>query len=742
MLALVYALLWLTAPTSTYAQSCCESATGNLDCEEMSIPDIADLTILVDHLFLTFTPLCCEAEGNVDGSADGVIDIADLQALIENLFISFAETSPCDMERVVTDSTRLAIVRIVAPVADSLLRHSLHFGEDLRDFLSTIPRFEATGYDTATQSVWGRFVDGTLYVAVDNFAPSTDSGMSTLISSASTPPRVSSPPGMASIAKRTNTAPAGLPWSTSVRSLVTLDSTFRPGNEAIETMLQANGYTVVSRDASVDGLLHVGGDGVFYFMTHGGHAHLRYGRETFALETTTLCTESTVAVYHTGLETGSLAIMQVMDRARLTSQLRLAITTDFVIAHWNDFAPNAMVFINTGGILAPQGLSLREILFEKKASACFGWTGPIGADAANFVASFLFDRLLGANEIEPKETPAQRAFDYQHIYQDLVSRALHQYTPGDKTPGTTTFQVDAGPGDFGLLTPSIRRLSIDAHDVMSVTGFCGDNPGAAGRLLVNDTSLPVLSWEPGLIRVQLPDSGLGAVGPVAIEIDPRSNGGATPAIRRSNIVHLTAWEGSMTYTHTDLGTLKYTIDSDIRLRADLHPYRDEPHTVPLLPPVDVVGSLATSADISAAGTHTMTTGDSSITIKWSGGCTVPAAAIESADGQFVAGVFDAQNYLLNLRLSMNGADSCITATTLLNSGDSTHRFLTATIDSTIYDDKPGLIFHLPLEVNWDIQSGIRQSIVPSLVDPSKSMSIRLQWNTLSAQYPPHPDAPR
>jgi len=70
---------------------CCIGTTGNVD--YMDGVDIADLTLLIDHLFINFPSLPCPDEGNVD--ADGGIDIADLTYLIDHLFINFPDLPDC-----------------------------------------------------------------------------------------------------------------------------------------------------------------------------------------------------------------------------------------------------------------------------------------------------------------------------------------------------------------------------------------------------------------------------------------------------------------------------------------------------------------------------------------------------------------------------------------------------------------------------------------------------------------------
>lgn len=74
--------------------TCCTGTTGNVDCDGIKSVDIADLTVLVDHLFISFDELCCEAEA--DMVSDSSVDIADLTALVDHLFISFAPLAGCE----------------------------------------------------------------------------------------------------------------------------------------------------------------------------------------------------------------------------------------------------------------------------------------------------------------------------------------------------------------------------------------------------------------------------------------------------------------------------------------------------------------------------------------------------------------------------------------------------------------------------------------------------------------------
>lgn len=78
-----------------FTERCCVGSTGNIDGDVADIVDIADLTFLIDHLFINFPVLGYPAEGNVDGDSGDVVDIADLTSLIDHLFINFPPTAVC-----------------------------------------------------------------------------------------------------------------------------------------------------------------------------------------------------------------------------------------------------------------------------------------------------------------------------------------------------------------------------------------------------------------------------------------------------------------------------------------------------------------------------------------------------------------------------------------------------------------------------------------------------------------------
>lgn len=73
---------------------CCNDVLGNVNCGADHAIDIEDLTVLIDHMFISLEALCCLQEADFDFS--DAIDIQDLQIFIDHLFISLNPYPACD----------------------------------------------------------------------------------------------------------------------------------------------------------------------------------------------------------------------------------------------------------------------------------------------------------------------------------------------------------------------------------------------------------------------------------------------------------------------------------------------------------------------------------------------------------------------------------------------------------------------------------------------------------------------
>jgi hypothetical protein len=79
--------------TNVAIGACCVGLAGNVDCDPLNGIDISDLSTLIDNLYISMQPLCCDQSANTDGQPG--VDISDLSALIDYLYISFTPTAPC-----------------------------------------------------------------------------------------------------------------------------------------------------------------------------------------------------------------------------------------------------------------------------------------------------------------------------------------------------------------------------------------------------------------------------------------------------------------------------------------------------------------------------------------------------------------------------------------------------------------------------------------------------------------------
>jgi len=69
--------------------------TGNTDCDTGGKMGLADVTRLIDRVYLSKTALCCEANGNVDGDVDGKLNLGDVTKLIDHIYLSKEPTALC-----------------------------------------------------------------------------------------------------------------------------------------------------------------------------------------------------------------------------------------------------------------------------------------------------------------------------------------------------------------------------------------------------------------------------------------------------------------------------------------------------------------------------------------------------------------------------------------------------------------------------------------------------------------------
>ena len=86
-------------PSMCDVGSCCgmytSGYTGNTNCSIDGKRNLADITTLIDHVYISKQPLCCSENGNVDGDSLNKHNLADITVLIDHVYISKGQTAVC-----------------------------------------------------------------------------------------------------------------------------------------------------------------------------------------------------------------------------------------------------------------------------------------------------------------------------------------------------------------------------------------------------------------------------------------------------------------------------------------------------------------------------------------------------------------------------------------------------------------------------------------------------------------------
>ncbi len=130
---------------------------------------------------------------------------------------------------------------------------------------------------------------------------------------------------------------------------------------------------------------------------------------------------------------------------------------------------------------------------------------------------------------------------------------------------------NSGPGDFGLLRPSIRRVNVnEAKHTLTIEGLFGLPPYQSRKVTI--ACRKIRTNDPIVSGSAFVDSELGAsaYGDVLVTI----NG------LESNSVPVTLWSADATFSVAGPGDLKASVTVNIRLRGDVHDFREEPGKLP------------------------------------------------------------------------------------------------------------------------------------------------------------------
>jgi len=737
--------------------ACCIGIRGDVN-GDGSDNTILDLNYMVNDIFRGGAASACplEADLNSDGTPSTILD---LNFIVNDIFRGGPAPGPC--ETGITPAARIAVADGATHLLDSLYDDPEVY-EKIAAYLNAQPEIDTAAVVYAPITVWAIFTDSVLYFISNNRLPEspskTEPKPAIQIEPVRTVPAVTldlTGNGRLQVPDYARIPNSGLPLSTDAVFLNTLGSTFNPITQTLASWLGARGYGAYTGGETVEDLKTLSDLGVLFFSTHGaaGYFDPNMTDSAYSLWSSTEVTVGNLPTYLGELRTKRLTLhteaINIAPNGAPILQLHYGITSKFITYYWPDFPDNAMVYIDCCGSDGPYAQPLKQAILAKNAGVYFGWTYSVNFDASNLVAQFMIDRLLGANVYQSyKEIPPQRPFDYVSIYQDLQSRNLHAHPTIDSLAapgGVTVFKYTAGAGDFGLLVPSIRYMAVIEHfDTLYVTGLFGEDPRPKGcdvRVLVGGTELIIYSWQPWLIMTFIPNTGVGSVGPVTVEIDGVSQ--TTPLLKRtSNVVNLTQWDGVFTYTEDESGSLLGTIEINAKLRADIHNFREYPHAPLSFYSIIFLGMESSYGTASASGTYSYTYPDSdpvsTDTWTWDGSHPLVGLSEQDPSGFLLTGQINGATKILQLRLVAVEFDGMTETLVNSESGFQYTNPIGFGIPFEMYDTPPNL-FNINMSNVWDIlgsQRIIHECCLNYPPYPAEDIEHKLIWPTIPASWAP------
>ena len=539
------------------------------------------------------------------------------------------------------------------------------FASKAAAYLNGLDDIAKAGIRPGTTTVWAIFNDGRMLIVPNN--RDTSDPADTLLAMremkalatapVSTPKRITIPAGraaMQTLAPGLEGPGAGIPAVRQYQAVNAIGTCHINPLPRIKGLLEDWSYAEKRIGLpTVANLKRVKGSGVFYFNSHGGIGKAPDSTDVYGIWTAEAPTPALEASYRAMLDGYQVVYMheksnEANGHCRVLTHY--GITAGFVNEHMK-FAKDSFVFIDAcESMIDP---NLRAAFKNAGASVFLGWSAKVDDRVAYKAASFLLDRLLGANAVDPKEDPKQRAFRIDDVLVDMAGRGL------DKDPvNGAVLQMERLQGDFGLLSPSILFASLERGTSgmrLLIAGWFGDDLGPSHRRVRLGTDLvDVDTWNSDLIVCNIPNTGSGSAGSLRVEVEDNGTGENNGFPRWSNDRAITRWKGLFKYTHDDPGSLNAVIDMNVVIRADIQSFREKPGATPYETIVLFEDEKSASASAIAGGTFSTTVGECSEVVSYGGTASIGSPwDLVDAGGWSYYGSVDSQKHELLLSIDAN-----------------------------------------------------------------------------------------
>ena len=603
--------------------------------------------------------------------------------------------------------------------------------DQMAQYLRGRSEFEAAD-TTADGNVWGRFTDGRLAIFLNN----------TLVGTGNPVPVERAPLRPCRQSPNAGGYPSNIPGSPVVWISIPLGSGFAQNGVSVSDLTSMRGYTPVWR-SEVEDLKDVHDVGILFVDGLGDHAELRGAAATpeYAVCTATAVEPAKEALYAADLAGHRLLYMfaatDTLSGADKTGWY-YAFTAQFV-QEYMSFSANSLAFVATSG--AASDPTFTNAFLARGASAFAGFTGPVEPASSQRAVSVFFDRTTGDNQSDPKESPPQRAFDWQRV---LTWMQSNQYDYGDEAGTSRLVVLTQGSGNTcGPLAPSIAMMYADpAQEKLYLWGIFGDNPGSKGQVTINgSTAMPVLDWgydgAAGMDRItcQIATEGPDSYGDVQVVV-----GGIT-----SNIRQLSRYKGEFTLTEDTGDGRKYQIFLTLQFRVDLLTYRTEPGGQPTYDTDNLVNAdMASTGDYQCNGS---TEGGDGSRLDWSGQGIGLHNNIDGASDPkgFIAGAwFDPQNLKMQVYVSGSIQDGLVMTIVPPPPGPSQSFNLNIIFGLDTFDGtREGFPSYVEVPLNSDFSISKGSAMATEIYAHFGAHdTVKLEWEDIACDSPPDPNAAR
>lgn len=571
------------------------------------------------------------------------------------------------------------------------------------------------------------------------------------------------------------------PGNTAARFATTVGAGFSLAGPRLAGQLSTNGYAPSFDGASLASLKGQRNESVFYFNTHGGAFFI----PLFNTDgTPQRGGDGKISYgYMYGLWTGQKIDPRLTDpnfsHAEFVSELkarrlgialapasyttgtggvqtpvyewRFGITSEWVRQYMTfpreHHASVWLAACQSGSSLAAP---MRSAFRSAGAEMVSTWTENVTGQGVISATSFLFDRLLGANQVQPPATP-QRPFSYDECWVELRSKGLHKHPTVDNNnqPTITEIVYEGVAGDeaFGVFAPSVAYGLIDeVNDQAQLIGIFGTPAASNRQVMIGGTNATIVSWEPRKIVCTLPRTGDGSAGDVQVFVHGL----------KSNIRRISRWTLNGTYKMIEAGT-PHVVDGTLKLifRADVGEYRREPGIVFIRPTRYAVAAQNSEVRLTAKGVVSEPCGEGgSETVTWEGSglfptydptgpqivlATVRLNTIDQDGALGLAfGMRDPDLFALKMKLVFCEGGSITLPLGLAPSGpvELDPLLFGSPLEELLPDGTPPE-YPLPggvfvLGDDWAISAGSADSEIDS----------GMKWNRAEAEFPPDPAAAR